>query len=407
MTEPVNEPRTEANTVLRDAAAARGLEIGQALLGRYEVRRVIGRGAMGEVLEVRDKHSGNDYALKRVPPELVRDPGQMAGIRSNFALVSQLSHPHIATMRSLEVDSATSHAYIIMDLVRGQDLGLWLAERREVVGPEGVTLPIDCVLGIAEQIAAALDYAHSQPASRASDGKPKMYGILHRDLKPSNVMLETNREYRPGIPYVKLVDFGLAAEIQASMMSSSVQGQNKLAGTPAYMAPEQWEGRTLTRGVDQWSLAVIIYEMVAGRRPFNGPSEMAIMTQICKADPEQPATLTAAQWEVLKKTMQPDRKQRHRSCMALVKAFAEADRSTAGKIEAAEIRMPDEFTDRPSSHPKPEVIAAAGADIPTTQAGQLDAENRRSSLDCSIAGWWRFGLLAVARTRVPKITKCH
>src|SRR5579862_7654617 len=91
-----------------------GLVPAQTLLGRYEIRRVLGRGAMGEVLEVHDRHSGNDYALKRVPPHLVRDDQQMLNVRNNFALVSQLAHPHIGTTRQIEIDPASGHALIIM-----------------------------------------------------------------------------------------------------------------------------------------------------------------------------------------------------------------------------------------------------------------------------------------------------
>src|SRR5262249_41729801 len=156
-------------------------------LGRYEVRRVLGRGAMGEVLEVHDRHSGTDYALKRVPAELVRDEVQMYGIRSNFALVSQLTHPHICTTRQLEIDPVNGTALIIMDLVRGQDLAHFLATTRKRLGYDTAPLPIGVVLGIAEQIASALDYAHKQPISRGYDGRPRAYGILHRDLKPANV----------------------------------------------------------------------------------------------------------------------------------------------------------------------------------------------------------------------------
>src|SRR4029077_8216277 len=94
-------PRTMDYSTMRTPPSGEG----QLLLGRYEVRRVLGRGAMGEVLEVHDRHSGSDYALKRVPPELVRAPSQMAGIRANFSLIGQLAHPHICTTRQLEVDA--------------------------------------------------------------------------------------------------------------------------------------------------------------------------------------------------------------------------------------------------------------------------------------------------------------
>jgi serine/threonine protein kinase len=317
-----------------------GLSTAQVLLGRYEIKRVLGRGAMGEVLEVYDRHSGNNYAMKRVPPHLVSDTTQMRNIRDNFALVSQLAHPHIGTTRQLEIDPATGHALIIMDLIRGKDLANWLATKRTSLGDAQAPLPMNLVLGIAEQIASALDYAHSQPVSRGADGKPSQFGILHRDLKPANVMVEDGREFRPGVPYIKLVDFGLAAEIQASLQSLSVTRDMKLSGTPVYMAPEQWQGRTRTRGVDQWSLAVMIYEMLAGRRPFDAPNNTALMLQIIKPDPEQPSTINDAQWSVLKRTFQSDRKLRHPSCMDLVKSLAVAHKATADLVVSSTLIMP-------------------------------------------------------------------
>ncbi|MCW8133877.1 MAG: serine/threonine protein kinase, partial [Planctomycetota bacterium] len=326
---------------------------GQVLMHRYEVLRVLGRGAMGEVLEVRDRPSGLSYALKRVPPELVRDKAQMKSIQANFALVSQLAHPHIAITRHLELDPETGHAYLIMEMVHGTDMDLWLADRRAALGPTA-QLPMPEILGVAEQIASALDYAHAQPVSRGPDGRPARYGLLHRDLKPANVMVETAREFRPGIPYVKLVDFGLAAEIQASLHENSIQARREnAAGTLLYMAPEQWEGRTLTRGVDQWAFAVVLYDMAAGRKPFAAQSSEALFLQVKRADPEKPATLTPAQWEVFKKAFNPDRRGRYRSCMAFVKALAAADTRTEGSVVSAEMPMPDEFQGVPASGDPP------------------------------------------------------
>jgi serine/threonine-protein kinase len=371
----------------------------QVLLQRYEVRRLLGRGAMGEVLAVHDLQSGNDYAFKRVPAELVRDGAQMANIRANFALVSQLTHPHIGATRFFEVDQATGHAYLIMDLVHGVSLAEWLITKRLELGQTDAPLPIETVVGVAEQIAQALDYAHSQPVSRTPSGTPKVYGVLHRDLKPANVMVEEGREYRPGVPLVRIIDFGLAAEIQASLMSLSVKRENELAGTPLYMAPEQWEGRTLTRGVDQWALAVMVYEMAAGRRPFQGPSSTAIMHQICKADPEPPANLSAEQWAVLKTAFQADRKLRHRSCVAFIRAFADADRSTAGSVMAPEIPLPDNAVGVGSG-------SGAGTGTRRTRTKRVGAAVAALVLVASLAGggmayWrWQDGRFADARDQL-------
>jgi len=313
--------------------------MGELLFNRYEVLSVLGRGAMGEVFEVRDIQSENHYALKHIPSDLTCDNLQLESVRQNFRLVSGLTHPHIGTTRHLEINPESQEAYLLMDLIHGGDLAHWLKTKREELGDSEAPLPIKLVLGIAEQIAHALDYAHSQPC-----GKRRM-GILHRDLKPANVMVEKDREYRPGIPFIRLVDFGLAAEIQTTLQGiSTTDNDMHSSGTPAYMAPEQWEGRTLTRGVDQWGLAVMIYEMVSGRRPFTAPTAWAMMEVISKADPEIPETLSPAQWKALKKSFSSNRRERYPSCVVMVKALAEADNMTSGLIQVCEIPLPDEFT---------------------------------------------------------------
>jgi len=337
------KPETTPDSFMRSEAEAVGVEIGQRILSRFIVRRVLGVGAMGHVLHVRDEKTGTDSAIKCVPPHYATNDNHMRAIRVNYELVNRLNHPHIAALQALERDPGNGQYYLIMELVRGSDLSYWLADRRSRNTP----IPIGIVLGIAEQIAMALDYAHSVPVGEASVEKPQRYGILHRDLKPANVMVESDREYRPGVPFVKLVDFGLAAQIQASLHSVSLNMRNKLAGTPVYMAPEQWEGRTLTRGVDQWALAIMIYEMVAGHRPFDAGSEPEVMAKAREANPARPRALSSAQWNALKIAFSADRRKRYRSCVEMVHALAEADDRTSDSIAATIVTMPDEFAGIP------------------------------------------------------------
>lgn len=298
---------------------------GTLLLGRYEYVRVLGRGAMGEVLDVRDRMSGQRYALKRIPPELVRNHAQMGAVRANFNLVQGLTHPHIAVTRFLEADHATGQVYILMDLVRGRDLQAWLEERRHRQADPAAPLPLPIALGIAEQAASALDYAHSLPIYD-DDGKISRSGILHRDLKPANMMVVDGRDYRPGVPFVQLVDFGLAAEIQASLLSSTmhVDGVNRMAGTPLYMAPEQWAGRTLTRSIDQWALAVMLYEMAEGGPPFHASTREELRTRVLTGDAMPPEILSHSQWNALKVALDRDRTKRYPNCTSLVQAVAAA-----------------------------------------------------------------------------------
>ena len=339
-------PQTAADTYIRNEAAVVGAVIGQKLLTRYTVRRLLGVGAMGHVLEVRDSETGEESAVKCVPPLLAGSEAHMRTIQANYDLVKGLSHPHIASLRALERDPDNGQYYLIMELVRGSELSQWLTEQRAIQP----VIPIETVCGIAEQIATALDYAHSCPVSQSSGEKTKKFGILHRDLKPANVMVEKGLEYRAGVPYIKIVDFGLAAQIQASLHSVSLTSLNKLAGTPVYMAPEQWEGRTLTRGVDQWALAVMIYEMSAGYRPFDGPTESVVMANVKNAAPVKPATLSTSQWNALKVAFSADRRKRYRSCVALVKALADADQRTCESMVATELPMPDEFAGMPTGN---------------------------------------------------------
>jgi len=293
---------------------------GDLLLNRYRVVRTLGRGAMGEVIEVEDRQSSLRYALKRLPPEVVADAMALAAVRSNFTLVSRLTHPHIATTRYLETES-TGAIYIIMDLVQGATLGEWLVRERNRRHDPEAPLPPPVALGIAEQMAAALDYAHRLPVETGAGGSSRV-GILHRDLKPSNVMLEAGREFRAGVPFVRLVDFGIAAEVQASLQGLSLAAaENPLAGTPAYMAPEQWEGRTLTPGVDQWALAVIVSELLSGRRIFQAPTLPALAETIRRAEPEKPEAIPAPLWGVLRRALARDRRDRYPSCGEFVEAL--------------------------------------------------------------------------------------
>ena len=337
MADPI--PDSPADSYLRHEAMAVGAVVGEIILRRYAIRKLLGIGAMGHVIAVRDIKSGEDAAIKCVPPQLATSDAHMRAIRANYELVHGLRHPHIAALNSLERDPDNGQHYLVMELVRGCDMSEWLITQRA----RKINIPIELVVGIAEQIAMALDYAHSCPVDDRSGQGAKKFGILHRDLKPANVMVLTGMEYRPGIPFVKLVDFGLAAQIQASLHSISLKTLNKLAGTPVYMAPEQWEGRTLTRGVDQWALAVMIYELAAGQRPFDGSTENEVMLNVKAANPVKPPAFSDAQWNALRVAFNVDRKKRYRSCIAMVKALAEADQRTTDTLIAAEITMPDEF----------------------------------------------------------------
>lgn len=304
------------------------------ILGRYKKIRPLGKGAMGEVFEVQDLQSNQSYALKRVPPFLAHDAGTMQGIQRNYSMVSRLAHPHIGITRFLERDPTSQEVFLILDLIRGITLRWWVERWQMAHAESGEGLPFELVIGIAEQLASALDYAHSvSRESSSSNKKVPASGILHCDLKPGNVMVVEGEEFRANVPLIKIIDFGLASEVQGSLVESTMGlVRNRPAGTPAYMAPEQLLGKTLTRGVDQWALAVIVYEMLAGYRPFRGGDISVLVDAIQHKEPEKPKSVTEEQWAHLARALQKDRRHRFPSCSLFVQKLADSSSSTTGVV---------------------------------------------------------------------------
>ena len=181
------------------------LQVGDVVLGRYELLEKLGSGAMGVVFKCRDQVAGVYYALKMVPPELVRDSNAMEEVRKNFQLVHSLKHPNIAGMDFLDRDEYGSY-FLIMEYVDGESLSQWINRKWQNGRPD-----LAEVIHIVKQIASALDYAHGQQ-------------ILHRDIKPANVMVDEQGN-------VKVLDFGLASKIRSTMTALSVNTSNT-SGTP-------------------------------------------------------------------------------------------------------------------------------------------------------------------------------
>ena len=236
-----------------------------ARLGPFEVVGLIGAGGMGEVYRARDTRLDRMVALKVLPPEFASDPTLRARFEREAHAISALQHPHICTLH--DVGEANGQAYLVMEHINGDTL----ADRLKK-GP----LPLPQALEMATQVAEALAAAHKQ-------------GIVHRDLKPGNVMLT-----RTG---VKLLDFGLArlgaleppsdaAEPTSTPTeAASLTGRGATLGTLPYMAPEQVEGRSVDARADIWALGAIVYEAVAGARPFEGRSAASLAVAILAREP--------------------------------------------------------------------------------------------------------------------------
>ena len=222
--------------------------------GSIEIVSPLGAGGMGEVYRARDTRLGRQVAVKILLESLARDPDRLSRFEREAKLLAALNHPHIAQIHGLE-ESGSTRA-LVMELVEGPTLADRIAE-----GP----LPLDEALPIARQIVEALEAAHEQ-------------GIVHRDLKPANIKVRPDGT-------VKVLDFGLAklAEpgadspdsagaltMSPTIMSPAMTQVGVILGTAAYMSPEQARGRAVDRLADIWAFGVVLYEMLAGHRPFKG-----------------------------------------------------------------------------------------------------------------------------------------
>ena len=231
---------------------------------------------MGEVYRARDTKLDRTVALKVLPDAFVSDPERLARFEREAKVLASLNHPNIAQVYGFEGTA------IAMELVEGPTLEDIIAGAAAVDGapPTGVpaALPLDRALAIARQIATALEAAHDQ-------------GIIHRDLKPANVKVREDGA-------VKVLDFGLAkafaadAEAAASGVSNSPTLTARstqlgmILGTAAYMAPEQAKGRAVDRRADVWAFGVVLFEMLAGRRAFEGDDVSDVLASVLKTDPD-------------------------------------------------------------------------------------------------------------------------
>jgi eukaryotic-like serine/threonine-protein kinase len=232
-------------------------------LGPYEIVGPLGAGGMGEVYRARDTRLQRTVAIKILPASISADPVAKQRFEREAKTISGLNHPNICTLH--DVGSQDGVDYLVMECVEGETL----AKRLEK-GP----LPLEQTLKYGAQIADALDKAH-----RA--------GIVHRDLKPGNIMLTATG--------AKLLDFGLAKPAAvviggqtltaAGPMQAPVTQEGTIVGTFQYMSPEQVEGKEVDGRSDIFSLGAVLYEMVTGKRAFEGKSQLSVASAILEREP--------------------------------------------------------------------------------------------------------------------------
>lgn len=297
--------------------SAPSLAIGAAIAS-YRIVGLIGAGGMGEVYRAHDVRLERDVAVKVVPAGVAADHDGERRLLREARLASQLNHPHICTIH--EVGAADGRPFIAMELIDGQSLSARIARGK---------MPFTDVLKYAVQLADALAHAHER-------------GIVHRDLKSANVIV--TREQR-----AKILDFGLAkrmvtaAQRAAAGTDVSLTAPGTVAGTIAYMAPELFRGYPADARSDIWALGVVIYEMCAGRRPFQGRTAFELSSAILNAPPAAlPDGSDPRLGEMLLSCLEKDpavRLQRAGDVLAALERIQAGDRATSLPRKQGRVRL--------------------------------------------------------------------
>ncbi|HEX8651308.1 MAG TPA: protein kinase [Pyrinomonadaceae bacterium] len=279
------------------------------LLGRYKIRSLLGAGGMGEVYLAEDTQLGRTVALKVLPAEVASDQKRMGRFRQEARAASTLNHPNVAHI--YEIGEAEGVQFIAMEFVDGLTLRHEMAHLRTKMHE---------ALEVALQVTSALVAAHAA-------------GIVHRDIKPENIMVRPDG-------YVKVLDFGLAKLTEARANDSGAStlintDPGVIIGTVHYMSPEQARGREVDARADIFSFGVVLYEMIAGRPPFEAETKSDVVAAILNDEPppmarysrEVPETL---EW-IVNKALRKDREERYQTAKELLTDL----RSLKRKLEFA------------------------------------------------------------------------
>ena len=228
----------------------------ETLLGnRYELETLIGQGGMAHVYRARDRVLGRPVAIKILRPEYVSDENLLARFQREARAAAALLHPNIVSVYDVGQDG--DRHYIVMEYMAGPTL-------KEVIRRRA-PLPVEQALKVAEQVCAALEYAHR-------------HGVIHRDIKPQNILFSEDEEV------VKVADFGIAK----SRLDPEITAERLALGTVKYISPEQARGVEVVPQSDLYSLGIVLYEMLTGQQPFTGDTPVSIALQHVEAEPPPP-----------------------------------------------------------------------------------------------------------------------
>lgn len=348
------------------------MEIHAGLLGKYELRELLGQGGMAEVWKAFDALLQRYVAIKFLHTTLRNDPSFVARFVREAQAVASLRHPNIVHIYDFEIsstDEVNSLAYMVMDYIEGPTLAAYLRSTARA----GKFLDAPALVSLFLSIGEAIDYAHRR-------------GLLHRDIKPANILLDQSHTTRNMMGEPTLTDFGIVKMLGTE--AGTFTGTS--VGTPHYISPEQARGRPVSAASDLYSLGAILYETCAGRPPFQSELPLAILQQHVTMPPPPPEqfnpAISPALSAVILRSLAKDPEQRYPSALALVTALAEAlqvvlPERRGQPLSAPDIRtlpissvevqdVPTQTLGRPS--PVPVVVVNPATPFPDVFSGEED-----------------------------------
>ncbi len=332
-------------------------------LGGYRIVEQIGMGGMATVFKAYDASTDRYVALKTLPEQYSKDPQFVERFRREAKAIAKLEHLHILPLFAYGEDDGV--AYLAMRYLPAGTLSNHIKQKGQ--------MPLDEAARILNQVAAALDHAHAN-------------GVLHRDIKPSNVLIDKDAN-------AYLTDFGIARMVEGTLDLTG----DAILGTPQYMSPEQCQGRKdLTPASDQYSLGVVLYEMVTGRVPFQAETPLAvIIMQINGSELPRPGTLRPdlpeAAEAVIFKALSRNPDDRYPSCEAMSRAFAQAVGQSSAAASATRSAAPAPVTSRA---PASSTVTRQAEDGPTVVQNPLPVAPRKG-VSPTLIGAGVVGLIVV------------
>ena len=297
------------------------LSVGDILCDTYILRARLGRGGMGEVWKADEVYEGEilrTVVIKTLAPNVPNVQEEMARIQSMFHKIHSLQHQHICPMYAMKNDPKAG-TIIVMKYIDGMMLQEYYAQYMRANNE----FPVSEVVRLLLPIAQALDYSHSK-------------SVLHRDVKPQNILVSNDES-----DGVQLIDFGLVMEMRSSIAGRGMAQQFDTSGTLPYMSPEQWSGEFQDARSDQFSLAVVVYELLSGHLPFTGTNMQLLGFQILNKSPDPIIGVPDHVNFALQRALSKNRKLRFDSCEDFIRAL-EDKKLTQDVMSQAEIKAAEE-----------------------------------------------------------------